>query len=185
MGFKESLMGYLYKNKLKDIVTSLGLENNVIFYDRFVSKSELNDLLAATDIYVTPYLNKEQLTSGTLAFAVGSGKAVVATPYWAAEELLADGRGVLVPFNDSKKMAEEINHLLSDEQLLKNIMQRAYDYGRAITWSNIGMMYWEIFNAAKLHSNISVVLKSKNMLSAETLKNIVGARLRSVKKVYT
>ena len=73
----------------------------MIFHNRFVNEAELRNFLCASDVYVTPYLNKEQLTSGTLAFAVGTGKAVVSTPYWAAEELLAEGRGKLVPFNDS------------------------------------------------------------------------------------
>ena len=88
--------GPTYQNKLRQIVSELKLQNNVVFHNRFVSDSELFEFLVATDIYVTPYLNPEQLTSGTLAFAVGAGKAVVSTAYWAAQELLANGRGRLV-----------------------------------------------------------------------------------------
>jgi glycosyltransferase involved in cell wall biosynthesis len=141
--------GFSYKNKLQNLVAALELENNVVFYDQFVTDTELNHFLAATDIYVTPYLNREQLTSGTLAFAVGCGKAVVSTPYWAAEELLADRRGMLVPFGDAQRIAEVINELLGDESSLNRMKQRAYEYGRAITWPKIGRLYGEILTAKK------------------------------------
>ena len=92
--------GQAYKLRLERMVRDLELQANVVFHNRFVSDEELFTFLGAADVYVTPYLNKEQLTSGTLAFAVGVGKAVVSTPYWAAQELLAQGRGKLVPFGD-------------------------------------------------------------------------------------
>ncbi|MCK5473119.1 MAG: glycosyltransferase family 4 protein [Planctomycetes bacterium] len=109
--------GESYRLGLQRMVNELGLQDNVIFHNRFVGGSELHNFLCAADIYVTSYLNKEQLTSGTLSFAVGTGKAVVSTPYWAAEELLADGRGKLVPFGDSKQMAQEIISILKDDSL--------------------------------------------------------------------
>src|SRR4030042_2958304 len=107
--------GESHRFSMQQIVKELGLQDHVIFHNRFVNDEELHNFLCATDIYVTPYLNKEQLTSGTLSFAVGTGKAVVSTPYWAAEELLADGRGRLVPFGDSQALAGEIVGILSDE----------------------------------------------------------------------
>ena len=137
--------GYEYKNKLHSLVSDLGIQKNVFFCDRFVTDRELREYLAAADIYVTPYLYEQQLTSGTLAFAVGAGKAVVSTPYWAAQELLADNRGILVPFNNSEKIAEEIVKLLKNESLLHNIQTRAYLYGRKILWRNIGNIYWNMF----------------------------------------
>jgi glycosyltransferase involved in cell wall biosynthesis len=129
--------GNSYRDELLSIVEDLKIQNHVFFHDRFVSDQELQQFLSAADIYVTPYLYKEQLTSGTLAFAVGAGKAVVSTPYWAAEELLAQGRGVLTEFNNSKQMASEIIKLLDDKVLLNQIQLRAYRYGRAMTWPRI------------------------------------------------
>lgn len=137
--------GNSYRDELCRIVEDLKIQNHVIFHDRFVSDQELEQFLSAADIYVTPYLYKEQLTSGTLAFAVGAGKAVVSTPYWAAEELLAQDRGVLVEFNNSEETASEIIKLLDDEVLLNRIQLRAYQYGRAMTWPRVGETYWGLF----------------------------------------
>lgn len=136
--------GYSYRNKLRGIVENLGLQDNVFFYDRFVTDEQLKEFLAAADIYITPYLHKEQLTSGTLAFAVGCGKAVVSTPYWAAEELLDQDRGILVPFGDFRRLAETVVELLNNEVLLKRTQNRAYSYGRRMTWANVGQRYWHL-----------------------------------------
>ena len=176
--------GHSYRNKLRDLVTASGLENNVVFHDQFVTNAELSDFLAATDIYVTPYLNKEQLTSGTLAFAVGCGKAVISTPYWAAEELLADGRGVIVPFGDSQRIAEEINKLLGDDSLLHCIMQRAYDYGRAITWPKIGRLYRDILTVRKPLLCTSVRPRLTLRTSAEAVDNSLKAPAKAKKGSY-
>ena len=161
--------GYSYKNKLQSLVVALGLEDNVVFHDKFVTETELSDYLAAADIYVIPYLNKEQLTSGTLAFAVGCGKVVVSTPYWAAEELLANGRGVLVPFGDAKRMAEIINKLLSDESSLYRMRQRAYNYGRVMTWSKVGQAYWNIFRTRRSFLHTSTNPRLSMQVSTESI----------------
>ncbi len=137
--------GYEYSNKLLNLITNLRLKNNVLYLDRFATNEELREYLAAADIYVTPYLYEQQLTSGTLAFAVGAGKAVVSTPYWAAKELLADGRGVLVPFDNSKKIAEEIIKLLKNGLILHQIQTKAYLYGKTMTWLKVGKAYWKLF----------------------------------------
>jgi glycosyltransferase involved in cell wall biosynthesis len=168
--------GYLYKDELQNLVADLGLENNVIFHDKFVSKKELSDFLAAADVYVTPYLNKEQLTSGTLAFAVGSGKAVVSTPYWAAEELLVKGRGVLVPFGDTQRIAKVISGLFSDESSLRGMMQRAYEYGRSMTWPKVGRSYREILRARRPFLQTSV----RPRLSVQISKGAVDGSLRKL-----
>jgi glycosyltransferase involved in cell wall biosynthesis len=136
--------GCSYRDELRQIVKDLKLQNHVIFHHRFVSDFELREFLCAADIYVTPYLCREQLTSGTLAFAVGAGKAVVSTPYWAAEELLAEDRGKLVAFGDSEQMASTIIQILDDDSLLNRMQFRAYQYGRAMTWESIGQKYWSL-----------------------------------------
>jgi glycosyltransferase involved in cell wall biosynthesis len=141
--------GESYRLSLQRMVKDLGIQNNVIFYNRFVSDAELHDFLCATDIYATPYLHREQLTSGTLAFAVGSGKAVVSTPYWAAEELLEDGRGKLVRFGDSKDLAQAVVEILKNETLFHSMRRKAYDYGRTRTWPVLGEPYWKLFSRAR------------------------------------
>ncbi|HWW62484.1 MAG TPA: glycosyltransferase family 4 protein, partial [Thermoanaerobaculia bacterium] len=104
--------GETYRLMLEDRATRLGVAGNVIFHDRFVSMSELSEFLSAADIYITPYLNPEQITSGTLAYALGAGKAVISTPYRYARELLAEDRGILVPFKDAPAIATEVVGLL-------------------------------------------------------------------------
>lgn len=154
--------GEEYRYELQRIAEDLGLQNNVKFYNQFVSDEQLHQFLCAADIYVTPYQNREQLTSGTLAFAVGTGKAVVSTPYWAAEELLADGRGKIVEFGDTKGLSDAIIELLHDDLLLNTMRQRAYDYGRTMTWPEVGKQYWELFTSTELsRKQRAVTLKVK------------------------
>ena len=138
--------GQSYKFELEEMVRDLGLQKNVVFYNRFVEDEELFQFLCAADVYVTPYLHREQLTSGTLAFAVGTGKAVVSTPYWAAQELLAEGRGRLVGFGDSEHMAQTIAEILGRRSLLSTMRRLAYEYGRSMTWPRVGQSYWKLFN---------------------------------------
>ena len=107
--------GETYRLMLESRAQRLGVDSNVIFHDRFVSRSELTEFLSAADIYITPYLKPEQITSGTLAYAVGSGKAVISTPYWYASELLAEGRGILVPWRDPQAIASAVIDLLGDD----------------------------------------------------------------------
>ena len=115
---------------LENRAQRLGVASNIIFHNRFVSREELTRFLAAADIYITPYLKPEQITSGTLAYAIGSGKAVISTPYWYASELLADGRGILVPWRDSQSIAEEVSGLLGDAEKIHSLGARAAAYGR-------------------------------------------------------
>ena len=142
--------GESYRFSLQRIVKEIGLTENVIFQNRFVDDKELHNFLCAADVYATPYVNREQLSSGTLSFAIGAGKAVVSTPYWAAEELLADGRGIIVPFADHKQMAAEIIRLLQNDSVFHSLRKKAYDYGRSRTWPKIGQVYWKLFNAKTL-----------------------------------
>src|SRR4030095_7906371 len=107
--------GEAYRESLAARVRELGIEDHVVFFNQFVEQSMLLDFISMCDVYVTPYLNEAQMTSGTLAYSFGLGKAVVSTPYWHARELLADGRGVLVPFHDSAAIGTQISGLLTDE----------------------------------------------------------------------
>jgi glycosyltransferase involved in cell wall biosynthesis len=155
--------GELYRFSLRQMVKDLKLQEHVIFYNRFVDDQELNNFLCAADVYVTPYMNEKQLTSGTLSFAVGAGKAVVSTPYWAAQELLADGRGKLTEFNNSEQISETIIGLLKDDSQFYSLRRQAYDYGRSRTWPKIGQAYWKLFSAKWLPVHIA----AKTTLSVE------------------
>jgi hypothetical protein len=161
--------GESYRFNLQRMVKELSLQEHVIFHNRFVNDEELHNFLCAADIYVTPYLNQEQLTSGTLSFAVGTGKAVVSTPYWAAMELLAEGRGKLVKFGNSVEIAEGIIEILKKDPLYYSLRRRAYDYGRARTWPKIGQVYWKLFSAKRLP--VRVMAKSP-LSAAETISSI-------------
>jgi glycosyltransferase involved in cell wall biosynthesis len=136
--------GEAYRDSLKNLAVELGVENAVRFIDGFLDQDKLLDYLQAADVYVTPYLTETQITSGTLSYAVALGRPVVSTPYWHAAELLADGLGVLVPFGDSRRFAEEIITLLDDPQSLTDIGHRAYEVGRSMLWSRLAEAYLAI-----------------------------------------
>ncbi len=140
--------GEEYRNSLTRKVHELGLRDNVIFVDRFVDLKELCEYLGAAEIYVTPYLQEAQMTSGTLAYAMGTGKAIVSTPYWHAEELLQEGRGVIVPFKDSNAMADQILALLDDEMELNAMRKRGYNFCRKMIWKRVAQDYLDLFNEA-------------------------------------
>ena len=122
-------------------VRDLGIENHVVFFDQFVDQATLLEFISMCDVYVTPYLNELQMTSGTLAYSFGLGKAVVSTPYWHAKELLADGRGVLVPFADAKAIGVEIAGLLSNDVRRHAMRKRAYAASRSMTWAQTAKRY--------------------------------------------
>ncbi len=140
--------GESYRLSLQRLARDLGLQRNVLFSDRFVSTEELCEFLKATDIYITPYLNREQITSGTLAYALGAGKPIVSTPYWYAEELLADGRGVLVEFRNPQSMGEALLDLLNSPAKVMDMRSTAYEFSRRMTWPEVGGQYLETFRAA-------------------------------------
>jgi len=133
--------GDAYRQSLFQQVSRLGLKEHVLFHNRFVDLETLTKYITSTDIYVSAYLNREQIVSGTLAYAMGLGAAIVATPYWYAEELLADGRGVIAPFRDVKAMAEEICSLLGNEKKRLGICKKGYAMGRSMTWEKVGGDY--------------------------------------------
>ena len=142
--------GEAYRLSLERLAKKNKVQKNVIFYNRFVALDELKEFIGAADLYITPYLNEAQITSGTLACAFGAGKAVVSTPYWHAAELLAEGRGVLVPFGDSKTIAREIIDLLHDDTRRHAMRKNAYKLGREMVWSNVARLYMRSFELARL-----------------------------------
>lgn len=146
----QRMEGETYRLKLERLVASLGLTKNVVLYNRFVGQEELMEFLGAADVYITPYLSPEQTTSGTLAYAFGCGKAVISTPYSHAAELLADGRGALVPFRDSVALAREIIDLLQNEPRRHALRKQAYLLGRDMTWSHVAHRFMESFQKARL-----------------------------------
>ncbi len=141
--------GETYRLSLQWLTQEKGVEGNVIFYNRFVSLEELIEFIGAADIYITPYLNAQQIVSGTLAYTLGAGKAVISTPYWYAEEMLADGRGALVPFKDPAALADQVIDLLSNEAKRHAMRKRAYLFGRAMIWPQVARRYMESFNRAR------------------------------------
>ena len=133
--------GEEYRYSLEKMVNDKGLDNNVAFYNQYVSLERLVQFLVATDVYLTPYLGRDQITSGTLAYALACGKAIVSTPYIYAEELLAEDRGRLVPFKDSEAMADTIINLLSDESLRNRLRKNSYQFGRQMVWKEVARSY--------------------------------------------
>ncbi|MDH3417191.1 MAG: glycosyltransferase family 4 protein [Gammaproteobacteria bacterium] len=138
-----------YRLSLHHQAKELGVGDNIVFHDRFLERSELLEIIRAADIYVTPYLNEAQVVSGTLAYAVGAGKAVVSTPYWHAQEMLADGRGRLVPFEDSRALAQQVNQLLDCPEERLTIRRAAYDYSRPMVMKEMGRHYLALFSQSK------------------------------------
>lgn len=141
--------GETYRLSLQWLAQEKGVEGQVIFYNRFVSLEELVEFIGAADIYITPYLDEAQITSGTLAYTLGAGKAVISTPYWYAEEMLAEKRGALVPFHDPAALAEQVIDLLDNETKRHAMRKRAYLFGRAMVWPQVARHYMESFERAR------------------------------------
>jgi glycosyltransferase involved in cell wall biosynthesis len=141
--------GEQYRQELAARAEALGVRDHVVFEDRYVDLAELCDYLGAADIYVTPYLGQEQIVSGTLAYALGAGKAVVSTPYSYAQEMLADGRGRLVPFRDPEAIAREVDSLLSDPTEQQAMRKRAYLFTRDAVWRQVARRYLALLDEAR------------------------------------
>ncbi len=142
--------GEAYRVSLEMLAKKNKVEKNVIFYNDFVEIENLKEFIGAADLYITPYLNEAQITSGTLAYTFGAGKAVVSTPYWHAAELLAEDRGVLVPFADAPAIAREVIGLLRDDTRRHAMRKNAYRMGREMIWSNVAQLYMRSFELSRL-----------------------------------
>ena len=149
--------GEAYRERLVARVNELGIGDHVVFMDRFVDLPTLLDFISMCDVYVTPYLNEKQMTSGTLAYSFGLGKPVVSTPYWHARELLADGKGILVPFGDVTALGGEIAALLTDESRRESMQRTAYLASREMVWDRTALRYASLFDTARRGQRPKVV----------------------------
>lgn len=155
--------GDLYRHDLQQLVNRLGMTKHIVFHNQFVKLETLIQYLQTSKIYAIPYLKREQITSGTLSYALGVGTPVVSTPFWHAEELLADGRGKLVPFNSPEAMAKEINHLLSNDHEREMMRFKGYQYGRSMVWREVSKMHLDLISKIKerkpLENTQEIVIK--------------------------
>jgi glycosyltransferase involved in cell wall biosynthesis len=133
---------------LQALARELGVEREVIFHNRFFSPQEMASLVGSADIYITPYCHAAQAVSGTLAYAMGAGKAIISTPYWHAAELLDDGRGTLVPFEDPAAIAVATIDLLDNDAERHAMRKRAYLYAREMVWNRVAQSYMRSFSRA-------------------------------------
>ena len=141
--------GEAYREGLQALAVELGVQDQVVFHDRFVSMDELKEFIGGAYLYITPYRNEEQITSGTLAYTFGAGKAIISTPYWHAQELLAEERGVLVPFADADAIAGAVNDLLAHPTRMTAMRKKAWREGRKMTWPEVARRYMESFDHAR------------------------------------
>lgn len=155
--------GEEYRNYLQRLAKSLNLEEHIVFMNKFINQKELFKYLSASDIYITPYLNEAQITSGTLSYAVGVGSAVISTPYWHASELLANGRGKLFDFNDSEGLSNILMELLDDPSKMKALQKNAFDYGKTITWPKSGAKYVDLIQQV-LSEKPTIAVKKKALI---------------------
>jgi len=147
--------GEAYRESLNARVRKLGMDDHVVFFNQFVDQATLLDFISMCDVYATPYLDEAQMTSGTLAYSFGLGKAVVSTPYWHAKELLDDGRGILVPFGDAEVIGSEITALLTNDVRRHAMRKRAYAASRSMTWAQIARRYLTTFESSREASRVS------------------------------
>lgn len=173
--------GESYRTNLENIVAKHGLENNVMLINRFVETNQLLEFLLMSDIYVSPYQVREQIVSGTLTYALACGKAIVSTPYWYAEELLDDERGILVPFKNREKMSEALTDLLIDENKRNRIRKKAYDAGRLKTWNNVAKIYSGVFRQAIEEHKVSY--KRKFINSAKSISPLPEISFTHLKNI--
>ncbi len=162
--------GEEYRNYLNLLINEYNLQKHVSFLQKFVQERELFEYLTACDIYITPYLNEAQITSGTLAYAVGAGAAVLSTPYWHAEELLAEGRGRLFDFEDSQQLEEILNDLLDYPEKLQELRRNAFEYGKKIRWPLIGRQYLELARSSgEKEVSISIAAEEKPVIDTSVM----------------
>ena len=141
--------GDRYRDQLQALAREMGVDREVIFHNRFVSPQEMASLVGSADIYITPYCHEAQAVSGTLAYALGAGKAIISTPYWHAAELLKEGRGVLVPFENPDAIAAAAIELLDNDAVRHAMRKRAYTHGRQMVWNRVAQSYMRSFVRAR------------------------------------
>ncbi len=175
--------GESYRLGLERLAAELGVREHMVFYNRFVSAEELTEFIGATDIYLTPYLNQAQITSGTLAYVFGAGNAVVSTPYWHAQELLAENRGILVPFRDPQAIADAVCTFLDDPTRLAQTRHAAYQFGRETIWSAVAARYLRCFQQAHLDHHASSGPQSPGWALGRRTYDLPPLRLDHIKRM--
>lgn len=168
--------GEEYRLGLQRRAKELGVENHIKWFNKFVELDELVEFLGSADVYVTPYENEAQITSGTLAYALGTGKATVSTPYWYAQEMLAEGRGKLVPFKDTDAMADAIIDLFTNEVSRHAMRKKAYQFTRDMRWSTVAGQYLELFNEVREERN-----RNPKPLGSKSIKRSHTPELQEIK----
>ena len=148
-----------YRHELEALVKKYKIEENVRFLNRYIPIDQLVDYLRATDIYITPYLDPQQITSGALAYAVGAGKSCISTPYIYAQEVLAKGRGILTDFASSAGIADEMVYLINNPKEMREMEMKAYDYGRHMTWSNVALQHLDLLRLVAKESREELAVK--------------------------
>ena len=167
--------GDRYRDQLQSLARDLGVEREVIFHNRFASPLEMASLVGSADLYITPYCHVAQAVSGTLAYALGAGKAIISTPYWHAAELLDNGRGALVPFEDPDAIASAAIELLDNDEARNAMRKRAYLHGRQMIWRRVAQAYMRSFSRAHAHQTQGMHLK----FPAKALEHISSDMLRN------
>jgi len=172
--------GDQYRASLQALAKEVGVESQVIFHDRFVAPEEMVEFIGAADIYITPYRHEAQVVSGTLAYALGAGKAIISTPYWHAIELLDDGRGALVPFQNPDAIAQKTIELLDTPAIRHAMRKRAYQFAREMVWKRVAQGYMESFShvrndrmeAPRVQFSAGAIPKSLNQLTTLKLDHL-------------
>lgn len=175
--------GDKYRESLQQLARDLGVEKSVMFHNRFVSPEEMMEFIGSADVYITPYRNEAQVVSGTLAYALGAGKAVISTPYWHALELLDQKRGVLVPFNDPAAIAKQTIALLENEAERHAMRKRAYLYSRDMVWKSVAQGYMRSFQNARAEHMQNPRLVSSRRLTSTNVESLPAVKLNHLARM--
>ena len=170
--------GEEYRESLKKLARQLKVEDNLTFINKFVSEEQLFDYLTACDMYITPYLNEAQITSGTLSYAIGAGAAVISTPYWHAQELLAENRGRLFDFKDADVLAGIVNELFEDSEKLNQLKANAYEYGLHLRWPSTGQVFIDVLDEAIYKSLAEKEDNNKQIIDPDAMPSFSMAHIK-------
>jgi glycosyltransferase involved in cell wall biosynthesis len=175
--------GDKYRESLQALAKKMGVKSQVIFHNRFVSPQEMVEFIGAADIYITPYRHEAQVVSGTLAYALGAGKAIISTPYWHAMELLDDRRGALVPFQNPGAIAQKTVELLDTPAIRHAMRKRAYEYARAMVWKRVAQGYMESFGRVRSDRMESPRVQFSAQVTPKSLDHLPQLKLNHLQRL--